>query len=68
MSAPSIVFQCKKKRQLALLYLIIGAITIGFAPVLVRLIQVGPNRILAGGDRLSNFNATFNATRIHFAK
>ena len=42
MSAPSIVFQCKKKRQLALLYLIIGAITIGFAPVLVRLSQVGP--------------------------
>ena len=42
MSAPSIVFQCKKQRQLALLYLIIGAITIGFAPVLVRLSQVGP--------------------------
>ena len=42
MSAPSIVFQSKKKRQLALLYLIIGAITIGFAPVLVRLSQVGP--------------------------
>ena len=42
MSAPSIVLQSKKKRQLALLYLIIGAITIGFAPVLVRLSQVGP--------------------------
>ena len=42
MSAPSIVFQCKKKLQLALLYLIIGAITVGFAPVLVRLSQVGP--------------------------
>ena len=42
MSAPSIVFKKKKKRQLALLYLIIGAITIGFAPVLVRLSQVGP--------------------------
>ena len=42
MSAPSIVFQCKKKRQLALLYLIFGVITIGFAPVLVRLSQVGP--------------------------
>lgn len=42
MSAPSIIFQSKKKRKLALLYLIIGAVTIGFAPVLVRLSQVGP--------------------------
>ncbi len=41
MSAPVITFQYKKKRQLALLYLIIGAITIGFAPILVRLSQVG---------------------------
>lgn len=31
-----------KKRNLALLYLIIGAIAIGFAPIFVRLSQVGP--------------------------
>ncbi len=32
----------KKKRNLALLYIIIGAIAIGFAPIFVRLSEVGP--------------------------
>lgn len=31
-----------KKRKLALLYLIIGAVAIGFAPIFVRLSEVGP--------------------------
>ena len=31
-----------KKRKLALLYLVIGAIAIGFAPIFVRLSEVGP--------------------------
>ncbi len=42
MSAPTIIFQSKKKHQLALFYLLIGAVAIGFAPILVRLSQVGP--------------------------
>lgn len=32
----------EKKRKLALFYLVIGAIAIGFAPIFVRLSQVGP--------------------------
>ncbi|WP_218813930.1 DMT family transporter [Rickettsiella endosymbiont of Dermanyssus gallinae] len=32
----------EKKRKLALLYLIIGAVAIGFAPIFVRLSEVGP--------------------------
>lgn len=32
----------EKKRKLALLYLVIGAIAIGFAPIFVRLSEVGP--------------------------
>jgi drug/metabolite transporter (DMT)-like permease len=32
----------EKKRKLALLYLVIGAVAIGFAPIFVRISQVGP--------------------------
>jgi drug/metabolite transporter (DMT)-like permease len=32
----------EKKRKLALLYLVIGAVAIGFAPIFVRLSEVGP--------------------------
>lgn len=42
MSATAIIFQSKRNAKLALLYLIIGAVAIGFAPILVRLSQVGP--------------------------
>ena len=31
-----------KKRKLALLYLVLGAVAIGFAPIFVRLSEVGP--------------------------
>lgn len=36
------LFRSAKKRRLALIYLIIGATAIGFAPIFVRLSQVGP--------------------------
>lgn len=41
MQQPSLL-KSEKKSKLALLYLIIGAIAIGFAPIFVRLSQVGP--------------------------
>ncbi len=42
MSAHAITIDSKVKSKLALFYLIIGAIAIGFAPIFVRLSEVGP--------------------------